>query len=195
MDLSVFYRDKAWVLLGVPAMKSYTHYAGSVERFRVWTFAIILKRRFLYYTINLIVPLISHAFITILVFYLPADSRGKITLSINVFFSLIVFFLMLSEIIPPTSLVIPLLGKYLVFTMMLVVISVIVTVITYNVHFRSAATCIMGNWTKKVFLYWLPRILRMRRPKVENSHDVELKQIKLRLCSCCEEDEPDAQVI
>ena len=180
--------------MAVPANKSYIHYAGSVEKFCLWTFALVLKRRFLYYTINLIVPLISHAFVTILVFYLPADSKQKITLCINVFFSLIVFFLMLAEIIPPSSIVVPLLGKYLVFTMILVVISVIVTVITYNVHYRSAATCTMGSWTKKVFLYWLPRLLRMRRPKIENSHDVELKQIKLRFCSCCQPEEQEEQV-
>ena len=170
--------------MSVPANKHWIKYAGSREDFVMWSFHITLKRKFLFYTVNLIVPLVSHALITVLVFYLPADSREKIALSINILLSLTVFFLMLAEIIPPTSIVVPLLGKYLVFTLVLVASSVIITVITYNVHFRSAATHTMPDWVRKIFLYWMPRILMMRRPKIENSHDVELKYIKLNLCPC-----------
>ena len=42
------------------------------------------------------------------------------TLSISILTSLYVFFLLVVEIIPPTSLVVPLLGKYLIFAMILV---------------------------------------------------------------------------
>ena len=41
------------------------------------------------------------------------------SLSINILLSLTVFFLLLAEIIPPTSLVVPLLGKFVLFTMIL----------------------------------------------------------------------------
>jgi hypothetical protein len=43
-----------------------------------------------------------------------------VTLSISILISLHVFFLLVVEIIPPTSLVVPLLGKYLIFAMILV---------------------------------------------------------------------------
>ncbi|KAI8434510.1 hypothetical protein MSG28_012514 [Choristoneura fumiferana] len=63
-------------------------------------------------------------------------SGAQISLCISILVSLTVFFLGLAEIIPPTSLAIPLLGKYLLFTMILVSLSVWVTVCILNVHFR-----------------------------------------------------------
>ncbi len=62
------------------------------------------------------------------------------SLSISILLSLTVFFLLLAEIIPPTSLAVPLLGKYLLFTMMLVSSSVVVTIGVLNVNFRTPAT-------------------------------------------------------
>lgn len=43
----------------------------------------------------------------------------QVSLAISILLSLTVFFLLLAEIIPPTSLVVPLLGKFVLFTMIL----------------------------------------------------------------------------
>lgn len=78
--------------------------------------------------------------------------------------SLGVFFLLLVEIIPPTSLTVPLLGRYLLFTMILVTLSVMLTIVVLNVNFRSPATHRMAPWVKRFFLHFLPRLLCMSRP-------------------------------
>ncbi|PIO74150.1 Cation transporter family protein [Teladorsagia circumcincta] len=69
-----------------------------------------------------------------------------------------------TEIIPATSITLPLIGKYLLFTMVMVTLSVVVTVISLNLHFRTPTTHLMPKWVKLVFLKWLPKILFMRRP-------------------------------
>ena len=103
------------------------------------TFNITMRRKTLFYTVNLIIPCMGISFLTVLTFYLPSDSGEKVhwmqninnimvsndfslqvTLSISILTSLYVFFLLVVEIIPPTSLVVPLLGKYLIFAMILV---------------------------------------------------------------------------
>ena len=167
IDLKDFYRSVEWDLLTVPAKKNEKYYTCCSEPYYDITFNITMRRKTLFHTVNLIIPCVAISFLTVLVFYLPSDSGEKITLCISILLSLTVFFLLLAEIIPPTSLVVPLIGKYLLFTMILVTLSIIVTVIVLNVHFRSPSTHSMSPWVKKVFLNILPRLLLMRRPHVD----------------------------
>ena len=167
IDLKDFYPSVEWDLLDVPARKNEKYYTCCSEPYPDITFNITIRRKTLFHTVNLIIPCVAITFLTVLVFYLPSDSGEKISLCISILLSLTVFFLLLAEIIPPTSLVVPLIGKYLLFTMILVTLSIIVTVIVLNVHFRSPATHTMSPWVRKVFLDILPRLLVMRRPTVD----------------------------
>lgn len=110
------------------------------------TFKITMRRKTLFYTVNLIIPCVGITFLTVLVFYLPSDSGEKVTLCVSILLSLTVFFLLLAEIIPPTSLAVPLLGKYLLFTMILVTLSIWVTVCVLNVHFRWVTCLFYKLW-------------------------------------------------
>lgn len=49
--------------------------------------------------------------------------------------------------------------------MILVTLSILVTVIVLNVHFRSPSTHSMPVWVKRVFLKVLPKLLLMRQPQ------------------------------
>lgn len=64
---------------------------------------------------------------------------------------------------PTCRQVIPLIGEYLLFIMIFVTFSIIVTVFVINVHHRSSATYHpMAPWVKSLFLQRLPRLLCMR---------------------------------
>ncbi|XP_050563846.1 acetylcholine receptor subunit beta-like 2 isoform X4 [Spodoptera frugiperda] len=165
IDLSEFYLSVEWDILEVPATRNEEYYPCCPEPFSDITFKLTMRRKTLFYTVNLIIPCVGLTFLTVLVFYLPSDSGEKISLCISILVSLTVFFLGLAEIIPPTSLAIPLLGKYLLFTMILVSLSVWVTVCILNVHFRSPSTHTMSPWMKKLFLQLMPKLLMMRRTK------------------------------
>ncbi|XP_047010677.1 neuronal acetylcholine receptor subunit beta-4 isoform X2 [Ictalurus punctatus] len=129
------------------------------------TYDFIIKRKPLFYTINLIIPCVLITSLAILVFYLPSDCGEKMTLCISVLLALTVFLLLISKIVPPTSLDVPLIGKYLMFTMVLVTFSIITSVCVLNVHHRSPSTHTMPKWVKLVFLDKLPMLLFMRRPE------------------------------
>lgn len=143
-------------------------------------FSIILRRKTLYYNVNLIIPCVGISFLSVLVFYLPSDSGEKMSLCISILLSLTVFILLLAEIIPPTSLAVPLLGKYLLFTMTLITFSVIVTICILNVNYRSPATHEMSPWVKTVFMEVLPKYLCLRRPsKEEDEDDIQTQSHRL----------------
>ncbi|XP_030649855.1 neuronal acetylcholine receptor subunit beta-4 [Chanos chanos] len=129
------------------------------------TYDFIIKRKPLFYTINLIIPCVLITSLAILVFYLPSDCGEKMTLCISVLLALTVFLLLISKIVPPTSLDVPLIGKYLMFTMVLVTFSIIASVCVLNVHHRSPSTHTMPAWVKLVFLVKLPALLFMQRPQ------------------------------
>ncbi|XP_053279447.1 neuronal acetylcholine receptor subunit beta-4 [Pleuronectes platessa] len=139
------------------------------------TYDFIIKRKPLFYTINLIIPCVLITSLAILVFYLPSDCGEKMTLCISVLLALTVFLLLISKIVPPTSLDVPLIGKYLMFTMVLVTFSIITSVCVLNVHHRSPSTHTMPSWVKLIFLVKLPALLFMRRPN-NNSARQRLRQ-------------------
>jgi hypothetical protein len=141
-----------------------------VEVFLDLTFTCRVQRKPLFYIVNLIVPCVNISVLAVLVFLLPSDSKKKITLSISILVALLVFYLLLIELIPPTSLVIPLLGKYLLFTLVIVNLSIIITIITLNVHFRRHPTTHMSPWIRQILLVYLPKLLFMRRPPIPVRH-------------------------
>ncbi|KAH0619871.1 hypothetical protein JD844_014243 [Phrynosoma platyrhinos] len=127
------------------------------------TYSFIIRRLPLFYTLFLIIPCIGLSFLTVLVFYLPSYEGEKISLCTSVLVSLTVFLLVIEEIIPSSSKVIPLIGEYLVFTMIFVTLSIVITVFAINVHHRSSSThSAMAPWVRKIFLQKLPKLLCMR---------------------------------
>ncbi|KAI5722342.1 hypothetical protein M8J76_007009 [Diaphorina citri] len=173
IDLQDYYLSVEWDIMKVPAVRNEKFYSCCEEPYPDIIFNITLRRKTLFYTVNLIIPCVGISFLSVLVFYLPSDSGEKVSLCISILLSLTVFFLLLAEIIPPTSLTVPLLGKYLLFTMILVTLSVVVTIAVLNVNFRSPVTHVMKPWVHKVFIEVLPKILFIQRPAKDNDDDLD----------------------
>ncbi|XP_011835616.1 PREDICTED: acetylcholine receptor subunit delta isoform X3 [Mandrillus leucophaeus] len=128
------------------------------------TFYLIIRRKPLFYIINILVPCVLISFMVNLVFYLPADSGEKTSVAISVLLAQSVFLLLISKRLPATSMAIPLIGKFLLFGMVLVTMVVVICVIVLNIHFRTPSTHVLSEGVKKLFLETLPELLHMSRP-------------------------------
>ena len=169
IDLTDYHQSHEWDIMAVPARRHVIKYPCCPEYYTDISFNITLRRKTLFYTCNLIIPCVGITFLTVLTFYLPSECGEKISLCISILLSLTVFVLLLNDLIPPTSLVVPLIGKYLLFTILLVTMTIMVTVVVLNVHFRSPATHVMPNWARRLFLHVFPKLLFMKRPQPGSS--------------------------
>ncbi|XP_037600674.1 neuronal acetylcholine receptor subunit beta-3 [Cebus imitator] len=161
VDRKDFFDNGEWEILNAKGMKG--NRRDGVYSYPFITYSFVLRRLPLFYTLFLIIPCLGLSFLTVLVFYLPSDEGEKLSLSTSVLVSLTVFLLVIEEIIPSSSKVIPLIGEYLLFIMIFVTLSIIVTVFVINVHHRSSSTYHpMAPWVKRLFLQKLPKLLCMK---------------------------------
>ncbi|CAJ1081733.1 acetylcholine receptor subunit delta [Xyrichtys novacula] len=166
IDPEGFTENGEWEIIHRPAKKNtYKHIPMESNKHQDITFYLVIKRKPLFYIVNIIIPCVLISFLASLVYYLPADSGEKMTLSISVLLAQSVFLLLISQRLPETSMSVPLIVKYLMFIMVLVTVVVLNCVVVLNLHFRTPSTHVMSEWTKKFFLERLPRLLRMSRPE------------------------------
>ncbi|XP_033029679.1 neuronal acetylcholine receptor subunit alpha-6 [Lacerta agilis] len=177
VDMNDLWENNEWEIVDASGYKHDIKYNCCEEIYTDITYSFYIRRLPMFYTINLIIPCLFISFLTVLVFYLPSDCGEKVTLCISVLLSLTVFLLVITETIPSTSLVIPLVGEYLLFTMIFVTLSIVVTVFVLNIHYRTPMTHTMPKWVKTVFLRLLPKVLMMKRP-VQKHIEAQPKKTK-----------------
>ncbi|XP_060060229.1 acetylcholine receptor subunit epsilon isoform X2 [Erinaceus europaeus] len=128
-------------------------------------YTLIIRRKPLFYIINIIVPCVLISGLVLLAYFLPAQAGGqKCTVSINVLLAQTVFLFLIAQKIPETSLSVPLLGRFLIFVMVVATLIVMNCVIVLNVSLRTPTTHVVSPRLRHVLLELLPRLLGSRAP-------------------------------
>ncbi|XP_026576795.1 acetylcholine receptor subunit delta [Pseudonaja textilis] len=186
-----FKENGEWAIIHRPARKNINSLVPrDSNKHQDVTFYLIIKRKPLFYIINIVTPCILIAFMIVLVFYLPADSGGeKMTLAISILLAQSVFLLLISQRLPATSFAIPLIGKYLTFLLGVTIAIVVNAVIVLNVSLRTPNTHSMSERIRQLFLHLVPHYLgmHMRRISLPAGNRLARRRSSLGLMAKAEE--------
>ncbi|XP_058875642.1 cholinergic receptor, nicotinic, alpha 11 [Acipenser ruthenus] len=182
-DISGYMPNGEWDLVEVPGIRNEIFYDCCKAPYPDVTFVVTIRRRTLYYALNLLIPCVLLSSMTLLVFVLPADSGEKISLGITVLLSLTVFMLLVAEIMPATSDSIPLIGQYFASIMIIVGLSVMATVVVLQYHHHDPDGGQMPKWVQVILLQWVAWFLRMKRPGESGDPERPPCTLNLRRCS------------
>ncbi|XP_063049013.1 acetylcholine receptor subunit gamma [Engraulis encrasicolus] len=163
IDPQAFTENGEWVIKHRPAKKVINEYSSRDELdYQELVFFLVIQRKPLFYIINIIVPCVLFSSLGLLVYFLPAKAGGqKCTMSIAILLAQTVFLFLIAKKVPETSQAVPLIGKYLMFVMVVTTIVVMNAVLVLNVSLRTPNTHSMTDRVRKVLLNYLPRVMRM----------------------------------
>lgn len=75
---------------------------------------VVIRRRPLFYTVNLLLPSVFLMLMDIVGFYLPPDSGERVSFKITLLLGYSVFLIIVSDTLPATAIGTPLIGERLV---------------------------------------------------------------------------------
>ncbi|XP_062583247.1 neuronal acetylcholine receptor subunit alpha-3-like [Saccostrea cucullata] len=98
---------------------------------------LILERKFLYFVINMLAPILLLSLLNPLVFVLPIESGERVSYAITIFLSFAVFMTLLSDNIPKSSEPMSLMSYFLIITMAMSTLICVLAVVTMRFHFKD----------------------------------------------------------
>uniref|UniRef100_A0A674NRN5 Cholinergic receptor, nicotinic, delta (muscle) n=1 Tax=Takifugu rubripes TaxID=31033 RepID=A0A674NRN5_TAKRU len=98
IDPASFTENGEWEIIHRPAKRNtYKHIPMESNKHQDITFYLVIRHKPLFYVVNIIIPCVLISFLASLVYYLPADSGEKLTLSILMLLAQSVFLLLISQ--------------------------------------------------------------------------------------------------
>ncbi|KAM7397842.1 hypothetical protein PAMA_005936 [Pampus argenteus] len=182
IDPQAFTENGEWAIVHRPARRMInTRYSPDDLEYQIITFNLIIKRKPLFYIINIILPCSLISLLVVLAYFLPAQAGGqKLTVSISVLLAQTVFLILIAQKVPETSLSVPLIGKYLIFVMSVTTLIATNQIVVLNFSLRSPNTHTMSPTIKHVFLEMVPRFLGMSPLIDDNEVTAEVNGLRER---------------
>lgn len=117
-DITNYVPSSEWALLEYTPQRSLETFSCCPdEPVPFMKYYIVIKRRPLFYLFNMVMPCVLITIVALLGFYMPPESGEKVSMGITTLLSIVVFLMIVAESMPPTSDVVPLIGKKNIFVL------------------------------------------------------------------------------
>ncbi|KAG1940670.1 5-hydroxytryptamine receptor 3A-like [Pimephales promelas] len=164
-DKRVFMNQGEWELLHV--LSTYNKFSIDNDDFYAeMKFTVVIRRRPLFYTVNLLLPSVFLMVMDIVGFYLPPDSGERVSFKITLLLGYSVFLIIVSDTLPATAIGTPLIGVYFVVCMALLVISLTESVLIVRLVHKQDLQSRVPQWVKHLVLEKATVLLCIRNRKV-----------------------------
>ncbi|XP_067650432.1 neuronal acetylcholine receptor subunit alpha-7-like [Haliotis asinina] len=170
-SLSEYIPNAEWELISFINDRQILHYPCCTEPYITLVYTVTLRRRPLFFLTYLMMPCLIITLVALLGLLVPIGSGEKISIGITSLLSMIALLLVISTLLPPTSLAIPLIGWYYAINMVIVSLSIGLTVFTLNIHHRGARGHKLPRLVKTVCFSFLARILLIKTDLPEPTHE------------------------
>lgn len=111
IDLNDYEPSKEWNVEKEKLRSIKTHSRFENKNYTVLTYYLVMTRNPRFYIYLLIYPCVLLAILTMVVFWLPPETPAKIILGMNIFTAFFLLLLLLAEIVPTSTNVVPYIGK------------------------------------------------------------------------------------
>ncbi|KXJ28250.1 neuronal acetylcholine receptor subunit alpha-10 [Exaiptasia diaphana] len=154
------------------------------------SFIIHMRRKPLFFLVNLVIPNILIALLAFFSFFIPVESGERISFVITVLLSMTVFMLLIAESIPPTSEAVPVIGIYYTFTIIEVFLALAATAVSLRINYSYLFGNGLSSRSKTlIFKYigpWLGfDVAKMLCTKTKNKPRPNPSSITYGGCQCC----------
>uniref|UniRef100_A0A3B3YR59 5-hydroxytryptamine receptor 3A n=1 Tax=Poecilia mexicana TaxID=48701 RepID=A0A3B3YR59_9TELE len=154
-DKSVFMNQGEWELLHI--LSNYKIFSvDNDDYYAEMKFHVVIRRRPLFYTVNLLLPSVFLMVMDIVGFFLPPDSGERVSFKITLLLGYSVFLIIVSDTLPATAIGTPLIGVYFVVCMALLVISLTETVLIVRLVHKQDLQPPVPHWVKYLILERAP---------------------------------------
>uniref|UniRef100_A0A6I8S112 5-hydroxytryptamine receptor 3A n=2 Tax=Xenopus tropicalis TaxID=8364 RepID=A0A6I8S112_XENTR len=190
-DKKVFMNYGEWDLCSV-----LSHYIVSEEEgdtYPVEVLTVVIRRRPLFYVVNLIIPSAFLMALDILGFYQPPESGERISFKITLLLGYSVFLLIVSDELPATPGGTPLIGIYFIVCMALLVISMAESIFIIRINHKQHLQPEVPKWIERLVLEKITALLCIKNKKkfrppsqgVESASTEQLSKYNLENVAGC----------
>lgn len=184
-----------WDLVDFPCQRNELFYECCPDQpYSDVTCTLRIRRRTMYFFVNLIIPCFLITLLSLLSFFLPSEAGERITLVITNLLALTVFMLIVADILPATSEVVPLISVYFTSILTEVGLSLIATVVVLKCYFTNPSFSEVPFWIRLVVIQGLGQLLKIevkRKRRSPHKKDDETKKKSKRRKSMADSLDPN----
>ncbi|KAF8362176.1 deg-3, partial [Pristionchus pacificus] len=168
VNLASFIPNEEWQVVKFDIYRHEYKYACCEEPWVIIQASLVIRRKPLYYLVNLIIPTSIITIVAITGFFTPAstddDRTEKINLGITTLLAMSILMLMVSDQMPTTSEFVPLIGWFYLSIIIIISIGTFLTSVILSIQGRRQYGRCPPRLIRQLFFVWLTRLLWLDVP-------------------------------